>query len=256
MFAYKNARGGSYLPLTATLFGYVLNICGVVTTRRRNIKLNFKQLSVNLNALSGEISGFWENFQDDKYAVRPTNAGSYCVFDIGGNAGFFSILQIIIHRDKLRLFTFEPDPEVFSRTCQNIDWCNQERNACISKNNFALSSAKGSAGFVRNGSCLSHISSCQPGDSKHFDVPTDTLDNFVLANKIELIDLIKIDVEGHELEVLKGATQNALPITDKIVLQYHPGQFDAVRQLLEASGFVHTGGNERKDTAFFSKLPK
>jgi FkbM family methyltransferase len=256
MFSYGNVRGGSYLPLTATLFGYALNVCGLLTTRRWLVRLNFKELSVDLNALSGEISGFWENFQDDKYAVRSTDARSYCVFDVGGNAGFFSMLQVILHKDKLTLFTFEPDPEVFSRTRRNIERCNEGRDARISVNNFAVGSAKGSAGFVRNGSCLSHISSGEAGESKHFDVPIDTLDNIVLANKVDRIDLMKIDVEGHELEVLKGGTLHALPVTDKIVLQYHPGQFDNVRHLLETSGFSLSGGNKAKETAFFSKLPK
>jgi FkbM family methyltransferase len=253
IFSYGNARAGSYPALTATLAGYALNTCGLFTSRRRIIKVNFKDLSVDLNAWSGEISGFWENFQDDKYAVGPADAGNYCVFDVGGNAGFFSMLQVIMHKEKLNLFTFEPDPEVFGRTRQNIERCNQDRHARVSVNNFALGSAKGSAGFVRNGSCLSHISSGRPGDSKHFDVPIDTLDNVVLANKIDRIHLMKIDVEGHEAEVLKGASRVALPITDKVVMQYHPGQYEKVCELLQSAGFSLSGRKEEKETAFFSK---
>lgn len=256
VFSYGNVRSGSYLSLTAALLGYVINTCGLLTTRRRIVRVNFKDFSADLNALSGEISGFWENFQDDKYGVRPADAGSYCVFDVGGNAGFFSMLQVIMQKEKLRIFTFEPDPEVFNRTRRNIERCNQGRRARISVNNFAVSSKKGSAGFVQNGSCLSHISSGAAGDSKHFDVPIDTLDNIVLANKIERIDLIKIDVEGHEAEVLKGASRLALPVTDKVVLQYHPGQYENVRQALEAAGFSLSGGNQAKKTAFFSKMAK
>jgi FkbM family methyltransferase len=178
------------------------------------------------------------------------------VFDVGGNAGFFSMLQVIMHKEKLKLFTFEPDPEVFSRTRENIERCNQGRNACIAVNNIAVGSAKGTAGFVRNGSCASHISSGEAADAKHFDVSIDTLDNIVQLHKIHHIDLMKIDVEGHEVEVLKGASRVALPITERVVLQYHPGRFDDVRQLLEAAGFRFSGGNKAKETAFFSKTAK
>lgn len=256
LFTFRRVRGGSIFGLTAVLCGYVLNSFNLFATRRRIIKVNFQDLSVDLNALSGEVTGYWENFQDDKYAVRPTEAGSYCVFDVGGNAGFFSMLQVIMQKEKLTLFTFEPDPDVFSRTRQNIEWCNQGRNARISVNNFAVGSAKGTAGFVRDGSCLSHISSGDAGDAKHFDVPIDTLDNIVLAHQVERIDLMKIDVEGHEMEVLKGGALRALPMTEKIVMQYHPGQFEQVRQLLEGAGFNLTGGNEAKETAYFSRPPK
>ena len=37
-------------------------------------------------------------------------------------------------------------------------------------------------------------------------VPIDTLDNIAREQNIKIIDFIKIDVEGWELEVLKGAT--------------------------------------------------
>jgi len=36
-------------------------------------------------------------------------------------------------------------------------------------------------------------------------VKVSTIDNFVEANKLPRVDFIKMDVEGHELKVLKGA---------------------------------------------------
>ena len=253
IFTYGRAHPRAYLTLTTALAGYVCNTCGLFPARKRVVNIKFKDLSAEINALSGEISGYWENFQDDKYAARPTQAASYCVFDIGGNAGFFSMLQVILHKEKLRIFTFEPDPDVYGRTRRNIEQCNQGRNATLSVNNFAVGSSKGFAGFVRDGSCLSHVSTGAAGEAKHFDVPIDTLDNIVEANNVRRIDLMKIDVEGHEVEVLKGGLRTALPITKKIVLQYHPGRLKPVQEILEAAGFRLSGGNEAKETAFFQR---
>ena len=43
------------------------------------------------------------------------------------------------------------------------------------------------------------------GDFSEINVQTQTLDNFCLNKKIENIDVLKIDVEGNELNVLEGA---------------------------------------------------
>ena len=42
-------------------------------------------------------------------------------------------------------------------------------------------------------------------DFSEIDVQTQTLDNFCLSQKIENIDVLKIDTEGNEVNVLKGA---------------------------------------------------
>jgi len=255
-FCYKNVLPNSLLPLTGVLLGFILNTCGLFTKKRCLIKVHFKDLSVNLNAFSGEISGFWENFQEEKYGPDAGDLPGYCVFDVGGNAGFFSMRQILLRKEKLKLFTFEPDPAVFERLSAHLRQCNLGRNAQISVHNFACGSISGTAGFFRDGSCLSHVTTDPDNGRKHIDVQIDTLDNVVQAQKVAHINLMKIDVEGHETEVLKGASKVALPITDKIVLQYHPGQYENVCKLLEGAGFKPAGGNQAKETAFFSRVEK
>ena len=44
------------------------------------------------------------------------------------------------------------------------------------------------------------------GDDSYSQVRVNTIDNYLQENKLEHIDLLKLDVEGHELEVLKGAS--------------------------------------------------
>ena len=43
------------------------------------------------------------------------------------------------------------------------------------------------------------------GNFSEINVQTQTLDNFCLSEKIENIDVLKIDTEGNDLNVLKGA---------------------------------------------------
>ena len=53
---------------------------------------------------------------------------------------------------------------------------------------------------------------------KTFEVKTDTLDNYCEQNKIDNIDILKIDTEGSELEVLQGA-KNMLKKTNIVLIE-------------------------------------
>ena len=71
-------------------------------------------------------------------------------------------------------------------------------------------------------------------------VETDTLDNLLLRFGIQKVDFLKIDVEGSEIEVLKGSV-HTLEITEKIVVETHirDGRKTSyeVQQLLKSCGF-------------------
>ena len=66
--------------------------------------------------------------------------------------------------------------------------------------------------------------------TKKVIVKTNTLDKIIKKNKILKIDLVKIDTEGHELQVLKGMNKSLKKIThilveihnDKIYQNYNP----------------------------------
>ncbi len=51
-----------------------------------------------------------------------------------------------------------------------------------------------------------------------FDVRTDTIDNFCNEQRIDFIDILKIDTEGSELEVLEGA-KNMLNKTNIVLIE-------------------------------------
>ena len=126
-------------------------------------------------------------------------------FDIGANKGEYAYYaEKLINPE--HIYLFEPEKKlngqlkaIFSN-CQVFD--------------IALSDNKGSHQFkipVINGvidNCLSSLEVDNKEDNETeaiiYEVKTDTLDNFTKEKNI-IPDLIKIDVEGHELSVLKGA---------------------------------------------------
>lgn len=120
------------------------------------------------------------------------------VVDIGANVGYFSKLIRELYPSSI-IYSIEPVPETYQ--CLKLNFGNDKKTKTV---NIALSDAEGMAKMTFNPN--------QPSVS-HFDnkgkkeVIVDTLDRFVVKNKIKTIDLLKIDVEGFENLVLKGATK-------------------------------------------------
>ena len=141
------------------------------------------------------------------------------LFDIGGHIGESIIFLRQLFPDAL-IFSFEPDPDSFL----NLKAFADKKTFCF---NLALSDSEGQVDFFRNK--ISHTNSLLPvninskdsiylekvrnqtekWDTSRFNsksvVNSVRLDGFCGEEKIEAIDLLKVDVQGAETKVLKGA---------------------------------------------------
>jgi FkbM family methyltransferase len=130
--------------------------------------------------------------------------GMTCI-DAGAHKGYFSLLFAKLMNDKGKVLSFEPLPE-------NCFWFRQSTQVnnykCIKLYPYALSDDEGTATFypgktTGQGSLFSdHKTST---NQKQLTVKTRKLDNILKDEGIEDVDIIKIDVEGAELLVLRGA---------------------------------------------------
>jgi len=129
------------------------------------------------------------------------------VFDIGANIGEWTNLALKINQN-IELHCFEPGSYTFKKLISN----NLPENVIC--NNFGLSSSKckkplytfendsgANSLYQREG--LENGWGIHPPIRKEM-VNLDTLENYCREKNITEIDFMKIDVEGHEFEVLKG----------------------------------------------------
>lgn len=116
------------------------------------------------------------------------------VLDVGANIG---ITAAILSQIAGTVHAFEPQPEVYSLLTKNVQ---ENILANVKTWNFAVGSAPGSAHFSGS-SAYGFISD----DRNAPEVEIITIDDFVKAHDLERVDLIKIDVEGFEPHVIKGA---------------------------------------------------
>lgn len=160
--------------------------------------------------------------------------------DVGANIGYMT--GVMAHRvgRNGRVVCFEPNPEIFEILVENINNWKPELGVPIDAHRLALSNRAGQgmlgipnefkhnhglAALIKDGTSVENV----------FHVELSKLEALIK----ERIDLLKIDVEGHEYEVLQGAEQllNSRNIRD-IVFEEHNSYPTPVTRLLEDKGYT------------------
>jgi FkbM family methyltransferase len=133
-----------------------------------------------------------------------------CIFDVGANVGVWthSLFQRTRHNTSLFVHAFEPCTETYSTLTTNLDTWNLTNK--IKCNKLALSSSVTERPFYSFGPNIGINSLSPPADATKCEiksVQTETIDSYCLKNNISHIDFIKIDTEGHDMEVINGGNE-------------------------------------------------
>jgi len=157
------------------------------------------------------------------------------VIDIGAYVGLYTCMAAEKVGSAGRVISFEPDPANYRQLLSNVTlngFCNVTMVAS------ALSERPGRANlFIKHHGTVSSLG----GSGSCVEVAVDTLDNVLKRMGVPKVDLIKIDVEGFELQVLRGAVQTIKdsPGLRFVVASYHyPEQIRDVGCFLAEMGFA------------------
>ena len=132
------------------------------------------------------------------------------VLDVGANVGMWSKrLAGSVHGDggRVRVFAFEPCPETFETLGSNVKrWGLAEH---VHPQQMALSSVEGPLTFYSLGPNMGR-NGLHPqfgASPQAVTIAATTMDRWCQAHDVSSLTFVKIDAEGHDLEVLRGATE-------------------------------------------------
>lgn len=177
----------------------------------RGFSYNGAVMEVDIHDYVGHYLYF--GFEDKGHdALMNLVKKNFVILDIGTNIGS-TLLQFA---NKIgpegKVYGFEPDSENYANCMYNIG-LNNFKN--VSVDNIGLGSASGE--FLLSIDCESNRGGnrivANPNASAK-KIKVDTLDSWVEKNNIKKCDLIKIDVEGYEMNVLEGGLAT--------INKYHP----------------------------------
>ena len=118
-------------------------------------------------------------------------------FDVGANSGAYSLYAASLPQGNIQIQSFEPDPLLCERFQNNIS----ENRLKISLNPFALGRQDSELFLQKGEGNLGQNAVIEEGQG--IPVQVRTLASVVQEKKMKTIDILKIDVEGHERDVLE-----------------------------------------------------
>jgi FkbM family methyltransferase len=154
------------------------------------------------------------------------------IYDIGGDQGIYTLFFARKVGPKGRVLTFEPNPVSHSHIVTNVDLNGFKH---VSVRNIAIGDAPGTLTFAflpndpgtgtADKLIIEQIKK-KPG-SRVTDVKVESLDNLIAKANLPKPDFAKIDVEGLELNVLRGMKQTLEQHRPELFIEIHGANMEA-----------------------------
>lgn len=136
------------------------------------------------------------------------------VIDAGGFDGHIGSLMAFLVGEKGMVYSFEPDNDNYKK-CVETKSLNKIENLALI--NEGLWNSNTVLKFYSNAGVTSSAL-YDPGNSKATKIKVCSIDDFVNEYKLVKVDFIKMNIEGSEIEAIKGAVNTLSKFRPKIVV--------------------------------------
>lgn len=202
---------------------------------------------------------FAKDYEKENYQFLSTQCKKGdTVIDIGAHMGLFSVWAASFAGPTGKVFSFEPTPSTF-KLLQRTIRLNKFENI-VTPVNAAVSAKKGTTKFyIADAAADNSNSLVNYGDNVHkeYTVHLITVDDFTQEHALK-IDFLKIDAEGAELSVLKGAAKVLTEQRPICILAMHPASIkkfgdsnEDIWNYIETKPYTVWYRDKKIDKAFF-----
>ena len=204
--------------------------------------------------LAREANGVWNDMIDGRFDAELYDAFAALIlptpviWDVGGHIGYHA-LGFAAGRPSSSVVSFEPNPANLARLRTNLDR-NRDLAARIEVLPLALADLSGELTLVSSDDVDGGGSSCSflSGSNTPFSdityetfarttVPVRTIDELTYEGTRPTPSLIKVDVEGAELMVLRGASRTIAEIAPAWLIEVH-----TIGLMFEIDALLHSAG--------------
>jgi FkbM family methyltransferase len=142
--------------------------------------------------------------------------------DVRANVGLFTLGAAHRVGSTGRVHAFEPTPKLARNIRSNLE-LNCLENVAVNPTDVSDTSGHATLHLVEpDNPGVNSIVNPSPG-ARTLEVPTVTLDGYIVAHDVGRVDVIKIDIEGAEMPALRGGRDlfagDESPV---LVLEFHP----------------------------------
>ena len=188
------------------------------------------------------------------------------LFDVGANVGLYSIYAAKKHID-VKVYAFEPHKINFATLLENITLNDLEDS--VRPLSFALNDVVGffdlNYNSMESGASMTQLGHTKLPHDRDFKpkmselVYSLSVDELIATGKVQQPTLIKIDVDGNEISILKGMKSlltSSLP-PKSIQIEINPGERNDVVHFMSTCGYVldHKHFTKSGQVAFVNNKP-
>ena len=197
-------------------------------------------LDVYDKGLSVQLIKYRKREMDHKFLLDRTLKPKSVVLDIGANIGYYALMELNLIGPEGHLIAVEPSPWNVDLLEKNLELNKKEHNVRVvqgaisssrGKDTFHLASSSNLNTFQNYGTVAQHLT----GET----IEVDTYKVAEVLTKEELergIDLIRMDVEGHEVDVINGMLEEVRKgiLAPSIIFETHLSRYTAENDMAKS----------------------
>ena len=208
---------------------YIRHYAAFGRSRYKKVRVNDYEMFIDLkdSGISKALFVYGTREKDQMNIVKGVILPGMKMLDIGANIGYYVIMESRLIGPSGKIIAYEPSADNCALLKKNLELNNLSGK--VELNEAAVSDKSGTARFyVSEKSNLHTLNPAAAAKHKDSHVEVKTTDIYEIIGRNKDIGFIRMDIEGHEVEVLKrlGRAAADFKVYPKVLFETHLSKYD------------------------------